>query len=139
MVRRGLTAVISVGCLWMLLAGMGSEGGQIRGPIRIPTPEKRFTVTLTDRDAVTTRLNYFSAEGMIFFSGTMGRGQVALSFDRIKAIDFHFKNKKLLATADLINGRKLTFVVNRKMRVMGRVAFGNFRIDLGSVRRIVFH
>jgi hypothetical protein len=137
--RRKLTAMILVGCLWLLLVGMGSNGGELQGPIQIPTPDKRFVVTLTDRDAVTTRLTYFSNEGMVFFAGTLGRGQVALAFDRIKAIAFHFQGKKLLATAELKNNQRLTFAVDRKLRVMGRVSYGNYRIDLGNVRRIVFH
>ncbi len=138
MERRRLTAMVLVGCLWFLLVAMGTEGGEVRGPVQIPTPEKKFDVTLIDRDAVTIRLTYFSAEGMVFFTGKLGRGQVALAFDRIKSVDFHLKGKKLLATADLKNGRKLTFSVNRNLRVMGRVVYGNYRIALGNVRRIVF-
>ncbi|MBU0515288.1 MAG: hypothetical protein KJ621_11005 [Proteobacteria bacterium] len=136
--RQGMVALLYV-FLWLALCGMGDGGAALKGPIRIPTPAKQFTVTLTDRQAVTTRLTYFSAEGMIFFTGTRGLGQMALAFDRVRSIEFRFKDKKLTATATLKNGSKVDFVIDRGQRVMGKVAYGNYRIELAHVRRIVFH
>lgn len=136
--RKVIVALVGT-CLWLALCGMGEPGAELKGPIRIPTPAKKFTVTLTDRQAVTTRLTSFSAEGMIFFSGTRGLGQMALSFDRVRSIEFRLKDKRLLATATLTNGSKLDFAVDRGQRVMGKMAYGNFRIELANVRRIVFH
>ena len=137
MPRRVIWPVLVVSIGWFLLVGMGTTDGA--GPVNIPIPARNYNVTLIDTENVKTRLTSFSVGGLIFFTGRVGKGQVALPFAKMRSIEFRQKGGRVQATASLKKGGTVVMSVSRDTTVSGKVPYGNFRISLGDVRRVVFH
>lgn len=117
-----------------LIMAMGFGGSE--APTRIPEPKVNYLVTLTDQGGTTVELSHFSIEGVGFVSGEMGRGELAVPLDKVKAVDIRRMDGELRATLSLADGKKVQVGIKGDLKATGNTDFGNYRIPLDEVSRI---
>lgn len=123
--------------VFVFTCGMtGFGGGDV--PTRIPTPDKNFAVTLTDRADVRTEMTMFSIGGYTHFFGQKGKGQLAVPFELIKRADFRQIGDNFEVVIQLKDGQTTNLAAGKKQDCYGRTSLGNFQITLGDVKSIVF-
>jgi hypothetical protein len=115
----------------MGLSGMGGEG-----PSRIPTPAHNFTAVVVDRADVRTTVNMFSIGGFTYFFGKIGKGQVAVPFQKVVRADFSLKPEGLVGLLSLKDGQKVAVMLNRRQNCFGRTSIGNFQIRLDDIKML---
>jgi hypothetical protein len=123
--------------VWLCLTGMSGMGGS-EGPTRIPTPDRNYVVTVVDRADMHTRLDNFTVSGYTHFMGEMGKGKVAIPFEKIKRVDFRQVQNKLEVVVSLRNGDKVTLTAEQKQPCFGRSKVGNYEIAMGDIKMIIF-
>ena len=117
-----------------LLMAMGS--GESGAPTRIPEPKTNYLVTLIDQGGTSVDLSHFSIEGVGFVSGEMGRGEMAVPFDKVKSVQIRQTQGDLKATLRLKDGKEVKVVVKGDLKATGKTDFGNYRIPLNEVGSI---
>lgn len=122
---------------WLCLTGMSGISGS-QGPTRIPTPDKNYVVTVIDRADVHTRLDDFSVNGYTYFLGEIGKGKVAIPFDKVKRADFRSVPKGVEIVVSLKSGDKVTLAADRSQPCYGRSKVGNYEIAMGDIKVILF-
>ncbi len=120
-------------CLPLLMA-MGTGSSDV--PTRIPEPKANYLVTLTDQGGTTVDLSHFSIEGVVFLSGEMGRGELAVPLDQVKDVQIRRKDGELKAEVTLADGKNVTVTLKGSLKATGKTSFGNYRIGLDEVSRI---
>lgn len=121
-----------------LLSMPGLGGGDDEG-IEVPVAKELWSVTLTDSTLTETPLTEFSWDGYTHVQGTLGAGTIAIKFDEIAFIDFEPTEKnKSLAIVKLKSGPMKKIGVDGRVNVYGKTGFGNFKIALKDVKKIVF-
>jgi hypothetical protein len=122
----------------MILSGMGGMSDDA-GPKRIPDPDRPFEVTLVDRADVRTQMTNFSIEGLTYFFGNKGKGKMAIPFDKIGRADFSSGTDGLFVLLGLRDGQQVTLKADPYQKCYGLTGIGNFEIELGDVKAIVFN
>ena len=100
-------------CLFTL--GMGSMGGD--GVKRLPEVDQNFSVTVVDQSDVSLDLEKFSFEGNTFLTGALGKAQVSIEFEKIKAIYILKDGQDLKARVNLKDGKVLEIKIEKKKTV----------------------
>ncbi|MGD8564427.1 MAG: hypothetical protein PVG03_17930 [Desulfarculaceae bacterium] len=132
--RVGILAIGLVLALCPLLMGMGI--GDSEGPTRIPEPQADYRVRLIDQEGTKVELTQFSVDGQAFILGDMGKGEAAISLEKIKEVELNNQGGVLKATVVLAQGEPVVLEVNPNLSVTGKTKFGNYRIPLGQVTRL---
>lgn len=122
---------------FLLLTGMGGLGGTPANTI--PTPEKNFSATFTDKQDVVTMCTQVSRDGEVFFLGKRGEATVTVSFEKIKAAAFKDGGNMVTAVIELTNGEVVKIEVDRDQRFYGNVDFGTFKIEAGDLKKVAFN
>jgi sporulation protein YlmC with PRC-barrel domain len=126
---------------WLLLCLpllMGMGGGDSEGPTRIPEPSADYRVRLTDQEGARVELTAFAIDGQTFVLGQVGQGQVAVPFERVKAVEMNSKGGQLKAKVALKDGEPVEMAVKAALKATGKTSYGNFRIPMGEVRAVEF-
>jgi len=124
-----------LGCF--LIAGMGGLGGTPAN--RVPTPEKDFSATFTDKQDVETVCTQISREGEVFLLGKKGEGIVTVSFEKIRAVKFKDGGDTVTAMIELTDGKTIEIEVDKRQRFFGKVDFGTFKIEVNSLKTVTFN
>jgi hypothetical protein len=117
------------------VGAMGFMGGEAPGSI--PKPTRDFVFTVIDQQGVETRLREFTIDGSLFLSGRHGRGTAAIPFELIRVVRLRAEGDEIHARAELTDGTIADLVVDGKKKCYGRMDYGNFRIELREVDKMV--
>ena len=135
--RFGRAAVSVIGLCASAVAWAGLFGGG--PPSRIPVPARDFAATIEDRTGASLRVTRFSWEGEVFVFGDYGAAQVTVPFETVAEVivtadagDAEKRDVRVVTR----EGKALELVADDDLRCWGRTEFGNYRIELGDVRRI---
>ncbi len=131
--RLALAAVL---LLCPLLLAMGFNDGS--GPTRIPEPQADYQVVLVDQQGTRVDLTQFAIDGQSFIMGTVGKGQVAVPFEKVQALELANKEGQLTAKVVLKQGEPVHLAMTADLKATGKTSYGNFRISLGEVSRVEF-
>lgn len=114
------------------LLGMGALGGGSS-----PTPERNYRGAFVDRDGMRVEASWVSAGGDLSLSGQLGRGNLKISFDNIKAIEFSGDGRDaLVAKVSLLKGEPVDLKVRSSLTFHGQTPVGLYQVrarDLKSV------
>lgn len=114
-------------------------GGSDSGPTSIPEPSKVYKVIMVDQQGMTSELDNFAIGGGVFVFGELGKGQVAIAFDKIKSLELVTVDKQTMAaTVNLRQGKAIKLNVKAATAATGKTSYGNFRIKLREVSAIRF-
>jgi len=123
---------------FLLLMGMGEMGGSAPAD-KIPSPEKNFTVKVTDREGIQTSLSQFSQEGKVFLAGKRGSGTVTVPFEKISQIQFQTAEGNEIPVKLTLRTREgLDLKVDKRSKFYGKTEFGTFQIDAKDLKTINF-
>lgn len=118
------------------MSGLG--GGDEEG-IEVPTANEIWKATVTDNTLTETPLEEFSWDGYTHVQGKLGAGEVAIRFADITRIDFEPTEKtRSLALVQLKDGSIKKINVDGRAAIYGKTGFGNYKILLKDVKRVVF-
>ncbi|MFH1091134.1 MAG: hypothetical protein V1742_06140 [Pseudomonadota bacterium] len=122
----------------LLVSGMGGMFGE-DVPARIPVPDQNFVATVVDQADVQTKLTQFSIDGYTVFFGRLGKGDLAVPFDKIERADFRLSNSVLEVQLQLKGGKKLLISADKAKECYGLTEYGNFKITLGNIKMLTIH
>lgn len=121
-----------------LLSMPGLGGGEEDG-IDVPAANEIWTAVLTDNTLTDTPLEEFSWDGYAHMQGTLGAGNISIRFSDISRIEFEPTEKnKSLALVTLKTGQVKKIGVDGRVNLYGKTGFGNFKVQIKDVKRIVF-
>lgn len=121
---------------FLSMPGLG--GGEEDG-IDVPAANEIWTATLTDNTLTDTPLEEFSWDGYAHMMGTLGAGSISIRFTDISRIEFEpLEKNKSLALVTLKTGQVKKIGVDGRISLYGKTGFGNFKVQIKDVKRIVF-
>ena len=117
--------------------GMGGMGD--KRIVTIPEPEHNYRVTLVDQADVSMDLEKFSCVGQTYLSGTLGKAEISIDFEKIRSIFFMLDDRLLKANVNLIDGRTTTIVVDKTQPCYGVSSFADVKIEMQDIKTITLH
>jgi len=115
---------------------MAMTMGDSEGPTRIPEPEANYRARVTDLEGVSVDLTQFSIDGQVFFLGNLGDGNLAVPFDKFTSVELVRQGEMMLARLTMNQDKPVELTVKPGLKLYGKTQYGNFRIELGQVKRI---
>jgi hypothetical protein len=126
---------IAIVLLALPLLGMGALGAGGAGA----TPERNYAGTFVDRDGTKVEAKWISAGGELALSGQLGRGEVRVSFDNIKAIRFTGDPATgLVAQVALRKGDPVEIKVRSSLAFSGQTDLGTYQIRARDLQSVEF-
>ena len=130
-----LRCLLLVMCVFTLgMGGMGSDR-----VVSIPEPVFNYRATLVDQADVSMDLEKFSCEGQTYLSGTLGKAEISIDFEKIRAIFFLLDGKHLQANVNLSDGRTKTIIVDKKQPCYGASSYADVKIEMQHIKTITLH
>lgn len=122
---------IATAFLALPLLGMGMLGGS-------PTAlERNYEGTFVDRDGTKVEAKWINAGGELALSGELGRGDLRISFDNIKAISFSGDPaKSLVAKVTLRKGDQVEMKVRSSLAFSGQTELGHYQIRAKDLQAV---
>lgn len=120
------------------VSGMGSMTGDTF-PEKIPIPNKKYTVTYIDQNDVVTECREASIEGATLIEGKRGSGRLAVPFENISHVVFHFQNGNLHGKLKLRDNTTLDIILQKNQNAYGRTKYGTFQIKLSDLKKLIIH
>lgn len=125
---------------WFLLLVAPARAGLFGSdaPARIPVPSAVFRATVEDIGGVAVELDRVTFDSEVFVFGTLGRAQVTVPFERVEQVVFEVGPdlEHRTAVVTVTDGPTVSVVVEADRPIWGRTVFGNYRIEVGDVRRL---
>ena len=120
---------------WCFLTGMSQPP---QG--EVPTPSVNISATFIDDQGISTHCQEVSWEGKVFFTGTRGKGIVAIPFEKVKRVVFvgEVRGGKRDAQVTLMNGEVVAVTFDGEARLYGMTSYGSYRIAVKNLKEIVF-
>ena len=135
MQSKWLSFLLLMVCMFTMgMGGMGSD--QV---VDIPEPDFNYRVTLIDQADVSMDLQKFSCEGQTFLSGTLGKAEISIDFEKIRSIFFLLDGNHLQANVNLIDGRTETIAVDKKQPCYGASSYADVKIEMQHIKTITLH
>ncbi|MCX5917894.1 MAG: hypothetical protein NTX30_14610 [Deltaproteobacteria bacterium] len=135
--KRFLAPIVILSSL-LFLMGMGELGGSAPAD-KVPSPEKNFSVKVTDREGIPTSLSQFSQEGKVFLAGKRGSATVTVPFEKISQIQFQAaEGNEIPAKLTLRTQESLDLKVDKRSKFYGKAEFGTFQIDAKDLKTVNF-
>ena len=130
-----LRCLLLVVCVFTLgMGGMGSD--QV---VNIPEPDVNYKATLVDQADVSMELEKFSCAGLTFLSGTLGKAEISIDFEKIRSIFFLLDDQNLKAQIHLNDGRTETVIVDKKQPCYGASSYADVKIEMQHIKTITLH
>jgi len=126
-----------MGCIFIVTAGMGSFGDQ--RSVEAPEPDTLYSATLIDQADVSMKLEKVSCNGQTYLFGYMGRSQLSIDFNKIRAIFFFLKDDKIQANVTLSDDSTVEIIVEEDIPWHGVSAYADVRIDTKDIKNIILH
>ncbi len=117
--------------------GMGGLGSD--RVVAIPEPVDNYRVTLVDQADVSMDLEKFSCDGQTYLSGTLGKAEISIDFEKIRSIFFILDDRLLKADVKLNDGRTTMIVVDKTQLCYGVSAFADVKIEMQNIKTITLH
>ena len=133
--RKWLIGLCLVVCGFTL--GMGSMGND--KVVDIPEPEHNYRATLVDQADVSMDLEKFSCSGQTYLSGTLGKAELSIDFEKIRSILFLLDGQNLKAEVKLTDGSTTAIVVDKKLPCYGVSSFAQVKIELQDIKTVTLH
>ena len=106
-------------------------------PARIPIPARVFRVEVEDIGGVVLVVDRATFDGEVFVYGTIGRAQVTVPFDAFTSLEVRPGPDEDHRTVVISGAREpVEVVVEADRPFYGRTGFGNYKIEIGVVRRL---
>jgi len=135
--KRFLAPIVILSSL-LFLMGMGELGGSAPAD-KVPSPEKNFSVKVTDREGIPTSLSQFSQEGKVFLAGKRGSATVTVPFEKISQIQFQAaEGNEIPAKLTLRTQESLDLKVDKRSKFYGKAEFGTLQIDAKDLKAVNF-
>lgn len=117
--------------------GMGALGGGGAGG---GAPARNFQGTFVDRDGTKVDAKWITAGGELALAGELGRGDLRVSFDDVKAIDFAGDPAKgLIARVTLKKGDPVELKVRSSLAFSGQTSVGAYQIRARDLKSVELH
>ncbi|MFH1059022.1 MAG: hypothetical protein V1797_10160 [Pseudomonadota bacterium] len=110
--------------------------GDSNAPTRIPEPQANYRGLVVDQEGTRVDLTQVAVDGQTFVLGSLGQGQAAIPFDKVKTVELANQGGVLKGKVSLKEGAPVELVMDGLLKLTGRTSFGNFRIPLAEVRSI---
>lgn len=124
---------VAIALLAFPLFGMGALG--VGGGSA--TPERNYSATFIDRDGTRVEAKWISAGGELALSGELGRGDLRISFDNIKSIEFSGDSAKgLVAKVTLRKGEQVDLKVRSSLAFSGQTNLGIYQIRAKDLKAV---
>ena len=134
--RDGLRALAAVFVALPLL-GMGALGGAGGGT---GVPELNYEGTFVDRDGTKVDAKWINAGGELALAGELGRGELRISFDDVKAIQFSGDLQKgLVAKVSLRKGDPVEVKIRSSLSFAGQTKLGAYHIRARDLQSLELH
>jgi hypothetical protein len=122
--------------LLLPLLGMGALGGATGGG----APARNYEGTFVDRDGTKVDAKWINAGGELALSGMLGRGDIAISFDDIKRIEFSGDGQKgLAAKVTLRKGEPVEVKTRSSLAFSGQTNLGAYHIRARDLQSVELH
>ncbi|HEY4716120.1 MAG TPA: hypothetical protein VII00_03370 [bacterium] len=109
-----------------------------RNPIEIPIPKKDFSVMIVDSEDNKISLTGFSCNGEIYLNGAFGKADIAVSFEKIKIIEFNRVENDIFAVIKMKDQTETKIKVKKSLPFYGRTGYGNIIIKAEDITLIEF-
>jgi hypothetical protein len=134
-----------VGVRWTVLLGLLVAAPASAGlfgsdaPARIPIPARVFHAEVEDVGGTALRIERLTFDGEVFLFGRIGLAQVTVPFEQIATVTFAAgpDADHKLAVISPIEGEEIRLVVEADQPIWGRTTFGNYKIEVSDVRRLI--
>jgi len=124
---------VGIVLLALPLFGMGALGGAGGAG----TPARNYEGTFVDRDGTKVDAKWINAGGELALAGQLGRGEIRISFDDVKKIQFSGDSEKgLVAKVTLKKGEPVEVKIRSSQSFSGKTKLGAYQIrarDLASL------
>ncbi len=131
--KRTLYLVLS-GLMLLFFLGMGKDSG--KGIVFVPEPEDTFLVSLVDSSGFSINLDKFSFDGHTKLTGSIGKIDISIPFEKIRTIDFLKEFDHMKAYVKLKSGEQLEVAVKNSIACYGISSFADVRIETGDIKQI---
>lgn len=116
--------------------GMGALGGGAGGG----APTRNYQGTFIDRDGTKVDAKWITAGGELALAGELGRGDLRISFDDVKAIEFAGDPAKgLVARVTLRKGDPVELKVRSSLAFSGQTSVGAYQIRARDLKSLELH
>ena len=124
---------VAIALLALPLLGMGALGGGGGSA----APERNYSGTFIDRDGTRVEAKWISAGGELALAGERGRGDLRISFDNIKSIEFSGDSAKaLVAKVTLRKGEQVEVKVRGSLAFSGQTKLGLYQIRARDLKAV---
>jgi hypothetical protein len=131
----GRLRAVAIAVLAFPLLGMGALGGA-GGSTAL---ERNYSGTFVDRDGTRVEVKWINTGGTLALSGELGRGDLRISFDDIKSIEFSGDPAKgLVAAVSLRNGERVEVKVRSSLAFSGQTKLGLYQIRARDLKAVEF-
>ena len=134
MTRRTLVA------LGLLLVAAPASAGLFGGgpPTHIPKPMKPFVATIEDVAGTRVTVSQLSWDGEVHVWVDLGEAEISIPFENVVEVVVSPAGDpyERLITVSTRHAEPVQLVVEHDVPVYGLTAYGNYRIDLGDVKRM---
>lgn len=106
----------------------------------IPQPKANFTVVVVDKAMVSTQLEKASFEGDTVFMGYRGKGEVSISFEKVKHAAFIDSEEPSyqLVRITLVDNQVVEIKMKNIITLYGMSELGPFRIKVKDISSLSF-
>jgi len=121
------------------LSAAGGFGLGADAPARIPVPASLYSATVEDASGTQVEVRRVTFNGEIFFYGVLGEATVTIPFDKVTEarVEPSGEPGHVVLFAVLKDGTTARIVVEDDLPCYGEATFGNYRVDVGKLRRIL--
>ena len=130
---KAVCAIVAV-----CILAMGNLGAP--GIDEIPEPDRNFAAVVVDKAMISTHLEKVSFDGNTVFVGYRGKGEVSISFDRVKHAAFEKSDEPSyqLVRITLTDDRVVEIKMKNVLTLFGMSELGPFRIKVKDISSISF-
>jgi len=120
----------------LAVLAMGNLGAP--GVDEIPEPDRNFAAVVVDKAMVSTHLEKVSFDGKTVFVGYRGKGEVSVSFDKVKHAAFEDSEEPSyqLVRLTLADDRIVEIKMKNVLTLFGMSELGPFRIKVRNISSI---
>jgi hypothetical protein len=130
--RSIAVAALAASTLGMGALGAGGAGGG--------APARNYQGTFVDRDGTRVDAKWVTAGGELALAGELGRGDLRVSFDDIKTIDFSGDAAKgLVAKVSLRKGDPIELKIRSSLAFSGQTSVGAYQIRARDLKSVELH
>ena len=132
--KRTMTLAAVAAALFLL--SMGGMGGSDDA---VPTPDRNFHATITDKANVVTRAEYLACDGKTNLRAERGKAVVTIPFEKIRSVEFRDGEKDAQQATVLLNdGTTHQVSVRNGEKCTGTTDLGGMSIHVKDLLRVVF-